>query len=69
MLFLTNLLAGIAHDGSLELLHGTGNLVAHGGLALLVVNLAAAKEAVTAGGRAGGASGAVVNHFCYLFGW
>lgn len=48
----TDLLAWITHDGTLELLHGTGNLVAHGGLALLVVNLAAAKEAVAAGGCA-----------------
>lgn len=45
-----NLDAGFAQDGALELLHGTGDLVTHGGLALLVVHLAASEEAVAAGG-------------------
>lgn len=44
------LLAWVVHDGSLELLHRTGDLVADGGLALLVVHLAAAKQTVAAGG-------------------
>lgn len=60
----THLLARVAQDGALELLHCAGNLVAHGGLALLVVDLATAKEAMAAcGGCAGCAGGSVVGHF------
>lgn len=61
---MANLLGGVAHDGALELLHGAGDLVANGGLALLVVDAVAATEETAAAGGGGGAGCVVVGRHC-----
>lgn len=61
------LLTGPVHDGTLELHHGTADLVAEGGLALLVVHLSAREETAATGGG-GGSCCVTVRHFDRLGG-
>jgi len=62
-----SLLTRTAHDGALELLQGAADLVAKGGVALLVNHGATtAEEAVTAGGSC---CGCVTMRHCYMWLW
>lgn len=54
---MTYLFSRVMRNRSLELLHGAGNLVAHGGLALLVVDLSPAKETASSASAGGGGGG------------
>lgn len=57
------LLTRPVHDGTLEFHHGAADLVAEGGLALLVVHLSAGEETVAAGSGGGGSCCVTVSHF------